>query len=35
MGHGLRVAARAGQPLSGGERLLGLDCESISLHQKI
>ena len=33
-GRDLRVAARAGQPLSGGEGLLGLDCESISLHRK-
>ncbi len=35
MGHDLGVAARAGKALSRGERLLGLDCESISLHQKI
>ena len=30
----LRVVASAGQPLRGGERLLGLDCESIRLHRK-
>ena len=34
MGRDLRVAARAGEPLSGGHRLLGLDCESIRLHRK-
>ena len=33
-GH-LRVAARGGQPLRGREGLLGLDCESVGLHQKI
>ena len=29
----LGVAARAGEPLRGGKRLLGLDCESICLHK--
>jgi hypothetical protein len=28
------IAPGAGQPLRGGEGLLGLDCESISLHRK-
>jgi len=26
--------ARTGEPLSGRESLLGLDCEAISLHRK-
>ena len=29
----LRVPARAGQPLRGRERLLGLDRETVSLHK--
>ena len=33
MGRHLRVAARAGEPLGGGEGFLGLDCESIRLHK--
>ncbi len=33
-GSDLGIAARAGKPLRGGEGLLGLDCESISLHRK-
>jgi hypothetical protein len=33
LGRYLRVVARARKPLSSGERLLGLDCESISLHR--
>ena len=32
-GSHLRVAASGGDPLRGGERLLRLDCESISLHK--
>jgi hypothetical protein len=27
------VRARAGEPLRGGEGLLGLDCETIGLHR--
>ena len=34
VGRHLRVAARAGQALGGGEGLLGLDCEAICLHRK-
>jgi hypothetical protein len=30
----LGVVARAREPLSGGEGLLGLNCESVSLHKK-
>ena len=33
LGRDLRVAARAGQPLRGGKRLLGLDGEAICLHK--
>ena len=33
LGSDLGVTARAGEPLRGGERLLGLDCESICLHK--
>ena len=35
LGRDLRVAARAGEPLRGRERLLGLDCESVSLHKNL
>ena len=33
MGRDLAVAARGRQPLSGCQRLLGLDCEAICLHK--
>ena len=33
-GRDLRIATSTRQPLSGGEGLLRLDCESISLHRK-